>query len=144
MPIAPPVIDTLPTVPTRTNRLLFATLADAFYGAQPTYRVQLIALGDNVYSNAVEVANNAAAVALNAVSAASSANAAALSAGAVAWVSGTNYPVGVRVISPTDAKVYRRIVAGAGTTSPTLDNVNWESAEPKGASDFVLQSFGII
>lgn len=56
------------------------------------------------------------------------AQAAALSAGsvgAIAWVSGTTYATGVSRYSPLDSQVYRRIIAGAGTTDPSLDKVNW-------------------
>lgn len=39
------------------------------------------------------------------------------------WVSGTSYTVAEKVIY--DHKIYERIIAGAGTTSPDLDQVNW-------------------
>lgn len=56
------------------------------------------------------------------------AQAAALSAGsvgAIAWVSGTTYAIGVSRYSPLNSQVYRRIIAGAGTTDPSLDTINW-------------------
>lgn len=49
------------------------------------------------------------------------------------WVSGTTYAVGDVVWSPTNNKSYRRIIAGAGTTDPVSDAVNW-SAIPYAAS----------
>jgi len=54
-----------------------------------------------------------------------SALAAAAATNAVLWVSGTTYSVGSLVFSPLDARIYRRIIAGAGTTDPSLDAVNW-------------------
>ena len=49
-----------------------------------------------------------------------------------AWVSGTSYAVGNRVIrtTATTHKVYERLVAGAGTTAPELDTVNWLAVGP--------------
>ena len=49
------------------------------------------------------------------------------------WVSGTTYAVGDVVWSPTNNKSYRRIIAGAGTTDPVSDAVNW-SVIPYAAS----------
>ena len=40
-----------------------------------------------------------------------------------AWLSGTSYNVNTRVIY--QHKIYERIVTGAGTTPPDLDQVNW-------------------
>jgi hypothetical protein len=44
---------------------------------------------------------------------------------ATLWVSGTTYALGVCVYSPINSQTYRRIVAGAGTTDPSLDSTNW-------------------
>lgn len=54
-----------------------------------------------------------------------SANASAASAGATLWVTGTTYALGVRVWSPINQQLYRRVVAGAGSTDPSADATNW-------------------
>lgn len=43
------------------------------------------------------------------------------------WVSGTTYAFGAPVFSPTNLQTYRRLIAGDGTTDPSLDPVNWAS-----------------
>lgn len=40
-----------------------------------------------------------------------------------AWLSGTSYNVNTRVIY--QHKIYERVIAGAGATTPDLDQVNW-------------------
>ena len=42
-----------------------------------------------------------------------------------AWVSGTTYAVGALVHRTSTHRVYRRAVAGAGTTAPESDTTNW-------------------
>lgn len=44
-----------------------------------------------------------------------------------AWISGTTYAIGDRVIrtTATTHAIYERVVAGAGTTAPELDPINW-------------------
>ena len=46
------------------------------------------------------------------------------------WVSGTTYALGKTVRSPSDHQRYVRVVAGAGTTDPASDSINWR---PDGA-----------
>ena len=59
-----------------------------------------------------------------------SSTAAEPSAGETAWVSGTTYAVGdVRIRTATHRK-YERLVAGAGTTAPESDAVNWLDVGP--------------
>lgn len=41
------------------------------------------------------------------------------------WVSGTTYAVGDLRYSPITFQTYRRAIAGAGTTDPSLDGINW-------------------
>ncbi|MES2126644.1 MAG: hypothetical protein V4463_05175 [Pseudomonadota bacterium] len=108
-------------------------MADAFLAALLTFRTQLVALGSNVYSNAVDCYNNAVAAAQSAsdasgysTSASGSATAAAASAGAPAWVSGTTYAQYAAVMSKVDYRIYRRITAsGSGTTDPSADTTNY-------------------
>ena len=40
-----------------------------------------------------------------------------------AWLSGTSYNANTRVIH--NHKIYERVIAGAGTTTPNIDQVNW-------------------
>jgi len=84
---------------------------------------------------------NALAVTIN--TDASTASAAALTAAAAqiaveaasnakTWVSGQTYALHDVAISIADNKPYRRIIAGAGTTDPSLDGTNWEIVAPNG------------
>jgi len=47
-----------------------------------------------------------------------------------AWVSGTSYSLGARVIRPSKHRIYQRLAAGAGTTAPEFDDVNWVEVGP--------------
>ena len=76
-------------------------------------------------ASATASANSASDADDSADAAATSAETAAAATNAVLWVSGTTYSVGSLVFSPLDARIYRRIIAGAGTTDPSLDAVNW-------------------
>ena len=42
------------------------------------------------------------------------------------WVSGTTYPAGKVVWSPTDYQYFMRKSAGGGTTDPASDTTNWQ------------------
>lgn len=104
-----------------------------------TFNGELLAVAENVRGNAQEAINvvssastsaiNAANSAINAANsasaAASSANAAAASAGGQLWVSGTTYGVGALVFSSVTGRNYRRLIAGEGTTDPSIDSTNW-------------------
>lgn len=131
----PPIVTAAPDAPSRTTPSTFTTLADAFLSWLVTFRGEVVALGSNVYNNAVDAYNNAVAGAASAAAAvvsqsaaATSAQAAAASAGASIWVSGTTYAIGDVRWSPTTRYTYRRITAGAGTTDPSADAANWALA----------------
>ena len=47
-----------------------------------------------------------------------------------AWVSGTTYALGDFVIRTSTHKVYRRLIAGSGTTTPESDTTNWMEYGP--------------
>jgi hypothetical protein len=79
----------------------------------------------NASARVAAAAASASSAAASALAAQASADAADATANAVLWVSGTTYPLGFNVYSPIDYKTYRRIIAGAGTTDPSLDAVNW-------------------
>lgn len=125
-------ITALPPAPSRDNPATFATLADAFVAALPTFGTEANALATevNAAQTAVGVSQTAAATsatnASNSASAASTsaANAAAAVGGAL-WVSGTTYTAGALVYSPANGRTYRRLITGAGTTDPSADAVNW-------------------
>lgn len=61
------------------------------------------------------------------------------------WVSGQAYAKGERAWSPLNGATYRRIVAGAGTTDPSLDTTNWASlvAVPTTTAPRLLENVGL-
>lgn len=105
-------ITTPPTAPSRTDPTTFPNRADAWVAWQETSLVPQI--------NALEATVNAREASTVAAS-----NAAAAVANATLWVSGTSYTLGQAVFDPVNFLTYRRAVAGAGTTRPGLDAVNW-------------------
>ena len=124
----PPTISALPTPPSTSDPATFDTRADAFTAALPTHTTETNAASANVYANAVDAASSASASASSAASAEASAITASGAAGAPLWVSGTTYAKGDPVISPVNVLLYRRLIAGAGTTDPSLDTTNWVKA----------------
>ena len=133
MPLVTPTpADLLPTPPTTSDPSSFDARADATLLAQQAMVPQLNKLADDTYINAAYAASQASAAndsstaaAQQASNAAASAAAASQASAAVQWVSGTTYLKGNVVWSPTDLQIYRRSVAGAGTTDPALDGANW-------------------
>ncbi|MGG7603555.1 hypothetical protein [Massilia sp. BKSP1R2A-1] len=140
MPTIPPTIDQAPEVPKRGVKATFGTLVDAFNTWFTLAATQIVAMGANVYANALEAfgyataaGNSASAASALAESAAASANnaadsatAASVVAGATLWVSGQSVSRDAAVISPLDRRTYRRKAAtGAGTTDPSLDLANY-------------------
>lgn len=122
-------ITALPTPPSRDDPSTFATRADAFLGALPTFATEANALASAV--NADEIA-----AAASATEAEASANAAAASANVTKWVSGTTYTEGANVWSPITYLTYRRKTTGAGTTDPSADSTNW--AQVSGTGDVTV------
>lgn len=127
MPIA-----ALPIAPSITRPVTFAEETDTFLLALDPFRTdanQLLADAQTAASTAVtkagEALGSAGAASTSATNAATSEANAASSAGAAKWVSGTTYALGAAVWSPANRVVYRRIVAGAGTTDPSADATNW-------------------
>lgn len=142
----PPTITALPTPPSTSSPTTFDARADAFLGQFPTLTSETNAVASNVYSNAVDAFGNATSAATSAINAANSASAAAASSGAAIWVSGTTYAIGDARYSPANGAVYRRKTAGAGTTDPSLDTVNWMAviAPPVGSTLNLLTTFGVL
>ena len=124
---APPTVDALPAAPDPNDMSTFNTLAYPFTAAWGPYRSQMSALAANVYANALDAAASASAAAAQAATATAAAASASATAGALPWVNGANYAFGENAISLANAKTYRRIIAGAGTTDPALDPVNWRA-----------------
>jgi hypothetical protein len=131
-------ITALPTPPSRADApTLFASHADALLGALPTMVSEMntdISATNLASSNAAASATAASASAgtastqaSNAATSASQASASATAAAtsAAVWVSGTTYALAAIVYSPVTFSTYRRKVAGAGTTDPSLDGTNW-------------------
>ena len=124
MTTTPPAITALPAAPDPNDRSTFNARAYPWSAALPAFGTEVSEVGANVKANADEAASSASAAALDAIAAAGS----AALAGATAWVSGTTYAVGDARYSPINLQTYRRKIAGAGTTDPSLDSVNWTKA----------------
>lgn len=103
-------ITALPTTPLETqSRTDFNANVAAFLGALPTFISEMNA-------DATTVASDAA-----------TASAAATSLATVKWVSGTTYADGDVRWDPTTRTSFRRMGAGAGTTTPSADSTNWKA-----------------
>ncbi len=141
-------ITALPTPPSRADApTLFASRADSLLGALPTMVSEMntdIAATNLAASSAGASATAASASAgtastqaSNAATSASQASASATAAAtsAAVWVSGTTYALAAIVYSPANFGTYRRKVAGAGTTDPSLDGTNWAPiAQPESSA----------
>jgi hypothetical protein len=112
-------ITTLPPAPSRSDPANFATEADAFLGALPTFGTQANAV-------ASEINAAAAAAAISKTQAEAGAAAALATANTNLWVSGTTYAAGIVTYSPITFLSYRRKTTGAGTTDPSADSTNWQ------------------
>lgn len=122
--MAYPPISTLPTPPSRQDPANFATEADAFLGALPTFQSQVNAAGTYIDGIGAAVDADATAAAASAASAAASASAA--SQVASVWVSGGTYTIGNVRFSPITYSTYRAKTNHSGvTTDPSLDTTNW-------------------
>lgn len=129
-------ITALPPAPSRDTPSTFATLADAFVAALPTFVTEANALEANVNSKET-LATTAATNAAISETAAEAAQAAAESASnASKWIPGTTYTEGDVRWSPIDFLSYRRKTNGGGTTDPSLDLTNWQKLGS--GSGFVL------
>lgn len=155
-PITPPTLDALPAYPDPNDRATFASRA--FVWSQHlnvTFSPQIIALANNVYTNAeaaadsvadaaAQVALATAQVALATAQAAAAAGsaiaadasvaqaaahtaAAAVAAAAPVWVSGSTVAAGDVRYSPISYHTYRRTDAlpGASAVDPALDLTRW-------------------
>lgn len=85
-----------------------------------------LALAQVAKDNADDAFASSTAAAADAVAVAADTLLAAAYAGATVWVSGTTYALYNVRYSPANARSYRRIIAGAGTTDPSADATNWQ------------------
>jgi hypothetical protein len=135
-----PTISPLPTPPSRsTDPANFAIEADAFVAALPEFQTDANAQAVYLDALAVVVDADAAAAAVSSGQASAAAQTAINATGAVAWVSGTTYEIGTAVYSTVNFQTYRRRIAGAGTTDPSLDNANWQKIT-SGVDDYIYVS----
>lgn len=148
---APTPVDAAPAAPSRQSPTTFAARADAWVAWQEGAVAKFNALGSNAYDNAVDCWGNAVAAQGSATAATASKIAAAASAsdaiaavGAPAWASGTAYALGAAVYSSATRLVYRRIVAGAGTTDPSVDAANWAPSSAANALALQMTKLGVI
>lgn len=122
----PPSITAAPATPQRGTRSTFSGLVDAFVTWLSSAVSQFGAVATNVYNNAVDCYNNAVAAAASATTASAAAVTASASANAVLWVSGATVAQYSCVISPANARTFRRITAtGSGATDPSADGTNY-------------------
>ena len=118
-------ITQLPEAPSRQDPTNFATEADAFLGALPTFGIETNTAG--AYFDAqTGIAETQADIAVEAAGTASAAATAAVAAASAAvWVSGTDYVPGDGVFSPITFFTYRSKSTFNSTTDPSADNTNW-------------------
>jgi hypothetical protein len=134
MPTAPTPVTRYATPPNSNDTANFDARADAKVADDVVKVGEYNALAANVFGNAVEAAASATAAAASKADAEAAqlqaqafANAAGASAGATAWVSGATYAAGQRVWSVLKPRqIFARLSAGAGTTDPSADSVNWQ------------------
>jgi hypothetical protein len=134
MALTAPITLTLPgPSPDRSDRATFSARSvarDEFIKNVeiPERQATLNAVYNNAgeaFTSATAAAASASTSSVSASDAATSAAAALAATGAPAWVSGNSYTLGFVVWSPVTKQLYRRIVAGAGTTDPSADATNW-------------------
>lgn len=126
---SPTAMTPLPTPPSTASPANFDSRADAFLGQLALFQTEFNNLSGVNYNNAVDAYNSALSAASNAASAAANAAAILGATGAAVWVSGATYTYGDVRWSPLDGTIYRRTLAGSGstTTDPSLDSATWTS-----------------
>jgi len=123
-------------VPTRSDSEAdFNDHAEATLGAIPGFITEtnlvvaeINALAIDAEASAVTATTQAGLASISAAQSAAASAAALAAAGAPAWVSDAWYENGKVVWSLITQLIYRRIVAGAGTTDPSADTTNWALA----------------
>ena len=126
--MAYPPISTLPSPPSRQDPANFATEADAFLGALPTFQSQVNAAGTYIDGVGTAVDADATAAANSAATAQGAANTAVNASNATQWVSGGSYTAGQVVWSPINFQSFRAKTTHSGiTTDPSADSTRWAS-----------------
>jgi hypothetical protein len=120
-------VDPMPQpAPNRSmTQLEFDQANAARIAAEPVYTAQFNAAVAETNANNLAAQASAMAAAASAQASESSAWASQAASNATKWISGTTYADGAVVWSPISRMPYRRNGAGAGTTDPALDGVNW-------------------
>lgn len=143
----PDPIDTLPASPAPTDtRAQFTAKSFAFYSALQPCLDQVNVIVNWVSAQVTAVAAYVASAIAAKTDAEAAAAAASAHASAAKWISGTTYADGYVVWSPISKLTYRRVGAGAGTTDPSADAVNWFLTDrtPIGALIFVAGNMTAI
>lgn len=136
----PDPITTLPPAPAPTDtRAEFSAKSFAFFSSLATLVSEINAIVTWISEQVTAVAGYVASALTAKTDAEAAALAASAHANATKWVSGTTYADGDVVWSPITKLSYRRVGAGAGTTDPSADSVNWFLTDrtPIGALIFV-------
>ena len=113
------------TPPSTSDPANFDARGDALLGHLPVFVADANALQEDVNAKAVIVSANALAAQQASNAAQQAVVDAAAAAGATKWIPGDAYTQGAVVWSPANYLNYRRKVAGAGATDPSLDAANW-------------------
>ena len=113
------------TPPSTSDPANFDARGDALVGHLPVFVADANALQEDVNAKAVIVSANALAAQQASNAAQQAVVDAAAAAGATKWIPGDAYTQGAVVWSPANYLNYRRKVAGAGATDPSLDAANW-------------------
>ena len=116
----PPISPFTGLAPQRKDKTTFSDRFDAFITWIIAFVSQMAALSLNIYNNALEAFQSAG-------TATSAAAAAMATANVTLWASGATVQQYAAVISPANARTYRRKTAtGAGTADPSADPTNYE------------------
>ena len=125
-------ITALPTPPTRQDPDNFSTRADQFFSALPQFGEEANTIAASLNSIEAKSAASAAAAKVSEnksktseLNSLANAQNAAASNNAPKWVSGTTYTAGQIAWSPVNARIYKRLITGAGTIDPSADATNW-------------------
>lgn len=114
-------------LPDPTDRATFsARKLEQIRWANNEYATYSYNLGVSAYSNAQDAQTSATTAAAQNAAAANSAALSAGYAGATLWISGTTYALGLKVWSPSNGRVYRKITATAGgSVDPASNTTDW-------------------
>ncbi len=133
-------ITALPTAPSRADPENFAVRSDNLLAALATFVSDANTLQVDVNAQQAAATAASAAASASSLTAAAAAGAAVAAIGATTWVSGATYAVNANVVSPASYFIYRRLIAGAGSTDPASDTTNWQRINQTEAGDGTTQA----